>query len=118
MRVARGHVLNRRKIEINTARLQRFDHLFGRDVADELVLGKGTTTQAANGRIESAAAGIVSRENFFDGSRTGAVQMRADFAIVNPGCTNDSSDQLGISDADRVGAEGRLKTQKAPRGAF
>src|SRR5512146_56714 len=58
---------------------ERLEHVLGRDVAHEFVLRERTSAEPANGRIEAAAAGVVSGENLVGRQLGAAVQVRADF---------------------------------------
>ena len=55
--------------QVHAALLKRFDHAFGWNISNQRILRERTTAQSANGGIESAAAGVVSGENFRDGIR-------------------------------------------------
>src|SRR5438270_8254220 len=67
---------------LNRALRQRFQQNFGRNISHQLVLGKRTSSQPAQRRVKSPAAGIVRRQNFFRCLFPPAVQVHAAFELV------------------------------------
>src|ERR1700746_4041652 len=61
---------------------KRLDDLFGRDVADQRILCKGTAAQSTDRGIETATTCVVGGLNFSGRLIHAAVQMHADFEVV------------------------------------
>src|SRR5580692_9142150 len=60
---------------------ESFNHLLGRNIAHERILGKRATSQPAQGGVEAAAACVVGCHNLCCHLIRAAVQMNADFKI-------------------------------------
>ena len=66
----------------HSALCERADDFLGRDVSHHLVLGKRTSAQAAQRRIETPATGIVRRQHFARGFGPRAVEVDPDLVLA------------------------------------